>query len=179
MSAVKDNDNVLIYFTGHGEYRMNMDAGFWVPADAVAASFSELIPNVDVHLFMSGIRSKHTLLISDAAFTGGFMRSSVIQKEFDDTPGYYEEVYKLPSRKALTSGGIEPEIVPVSEGHSVFTYYIIKALAGNENKYFDDTELFNQIEVAINHNSNLSPQFKPLRNTGDAGGHFVFIRKGE
>jgi len=43
LQKVKENDNVLIYYSGHGEYIKDMDKGFWVPIDASSKSISKYI----------------------------------------------------------------------------------------------------------------------------------------
>ncbi|MCB0397890.1 MAG: caspase family protein, partial [Flavobacteriales bacterium] len=42
---VKEEDNVLIYYSGHGEYNKALDKGYWVPVDAQTASVSAYISN--------------------------------------------------------------------------------------------------------------------------------------
>ncbi|KPK86889.1 MAG: hypothetical protein AMS27_04040 [Bacteroides sp. SM23_62_1] len=44
MKSAQDNDNVLIYYSGHGEYVRNLDKGFWVPADATTSSVANYYP---------------------------------------------------------------------------------------------------------------------------------------
>jgi len=179
MSTVTEDDNVLIYYTGHGDYNSKLDAGFWVPADAQSSSVSGLISNTDVITFIKGIKSRHTLLISDACFTGDIFRGQAIQVEYEDSPKYYEKVHQSSSRKAITSGGIEPVLGGGSDGHSVFAFFLLRALMKNENKYFDATQLYNNVWIPVANNSEQTPQFHPLKNTGDAGGQFVFVKKGD
>ena len=81
------------------------------------------------------------------------------------------------SRHAITSGGIEPVMDGGKEGHSIFTYYLIKALRENKSKFIDATHLFDNIKVPIVNNSDQSPKYLPLKNTGDEGGEFIFYRK--
>ena len=63
------------------------------------------------------------------------------------------------------------------EGHSVFSYYLLQALKTNDTKYFDSSQLYNKIKVPVVNNSDQSPNFNPIKNTGDEGGHFLFIKK--
>lgn len=176
MENVHEKDAVLIYYSGHGDYKQQMNKGFWVPIDARSKMVGELISNNDISAYLTGISSKHTLLISDACFSGDIFRGDVIAIEFEESDRYYREVNSLMSRKALTSGGIEPVMDGGKEGHSIFTYYMLKALTSNKKKYFDATELYNDIKIPVTNNSDQRPRFAPIKNTGDEGGQFIFIR---
>ena len=174
---VKEKDNVLIYFSGHGEYKQQLGKGYWVPVDAQTTSTSDYISNNDIQTFLSGIKSKHTLLISDACFSGDIFRGNTIGVPFGNSERYFKEVNNLASRQALTSGGIEPVMDGGKEGHSVFAYYFLKALTGNTSKFYDASQLFSTIKIPVTNNSEQSPQFQAIKNTGDEGGQFIFIKK--
>ena len=174
---VKEKDNVLIYFSGHGEYKQQLGKGYWVPVDAASNSTSDYISNNDIQTFLSGIKSKHTLLISDACFSGDIFRGNTIGVPFENSERYYKEVNNLASRQALTSGGIEPVMDGGKEGHSVFAFYFLKALTGNTSKFYDASQLFSTIKIPVTNNSEQSPQFQSIKNTGDEGGQFIFIKK--
>ncbi|MBN4062106.1 MAG: hypothetical protein COA57_02310 [Flavobacteriales bacterium] len=174
---VKENDNVLIYYSGHGEFQKKLNKGYWVPADAQTSSISIYISNNDIQTFLSSIKSKHTLLISDACFSGDIFRGKTVSVPFDDSEKYYKEVYQLKSCQAITSGGIEPVMDGGKDGHSVFAYYFLKTLNENTSNYLDAAQLFEKLKVPVVNNSDQSPKFQPVKNTGDEGGQFVFIRK--
>ena len=174
---VKPEDNVFIYYSGHGEFKQNLNKGYWVPHDALTKSTSEYISNNDIQTYLGGIRSKHTLLVSDACFSGDIFRGQTVSVPFEDTEKYYRKIHKMPSRKAMTSGGIEPVMDGGRDGHSVFAYYFLKSLRNNEAKYFDATQLYNKLKIPVINNSEQSPRFSPVKNTGDEGGQFVFIKK--
>ncbi|MBI4647239.1 MAG: caspase family protein, partial [Bacteroidia bacterium] len=136
VANVKETDNVFIYFSGHGEYKKELDKGFWVPVDATTTSVSDFISNNDIQTFLGGIKSKHTLLVSDACFSGDIFRGNTIAVPFENSEKYYVKVHNLSSRKAISSGGIEPVMDGGREGHSVFAYYLLKALENNNSKFY-------------------------------------------
>lgn len=173
----KPNDNVLIYYSGHGDYKKENEKGYWVPADASTNSVSGYISNNDLQSFLVGIKSTHTLLVSDACFSGDVMRGNTITVPFEESEKYYNTVHGKISRQAITSGSIEPVMDGGKEGHSVFTYYFLKTLNANTNKYFDSSQLFEQIKIPVVNNSDQTPQFNAIKNTGDEGGQFIFIKK--
>lgn len=174
---VKPTDNVFIYYSGHGEYKEQFNRGYWVPVDARSNSISELISNNDIQTALTGIRSKHTLLISDACFAGEIFRGEVLQIPFENSENYYRKVHERPSRKAITSGGIEPVMDTGKEGHSVFAFYVIKSLENNEDPFYDASQLYERIKIPVTNNSDQQPHFHPIKNTGDEGGQFIFIHK--
>lgn len=174
---VKEKDNVFIYYSGHGEFKKSLNKGYWVPIDAKTASLSIYISNSDIQTFLQGIKSKHTLLVSDACFSGDIFRGKTVTVPFEDSEHYYSKVHNLVSRQAITSGGIEPVVDSGTDGHSVFTYYLLKTLNNNNNKYFDASQLYDSIKVPVINNSDQAPKFQPIKNTGDEGGQFIFIRK--
>ena len=177
VANVKPQDNLFIYYSGHGEYKQELNKGYWVPVDATTSSTSQYISNSDIQTFLGGIKSKHTLLISDACFSGDIFRGNTVSVPFEESEKYYKEVHALASRQALTSGGIEPVMDGGSNGHSVFAYYLLKVLKENNRKYFDAGQLYNKIKIPVINNSDQTPKIAPVKKTGDEGGQFIFIRK--
>ena len=177
LTTVKPNDNVLIYYSGHGEYIENMDKGFWVPVDASAKSISKYISNEDIRAFLTGIKSKHTLLVTDACFSGDIFRGKTMTIPYENSTKYYSKMYSLSSRKAITSGGVEPVMDKGKENHSIFAYYFLQALKNNSEKYFDAGQVFDFIKIPVVNNSYQTPAYSPIRNAGDEGGQFIFIMK--
>jgi len=177
LETVKANDNVLIYYSGHGEYVENMDKGFWVPVDAAAKSISKYISNEDIRAFLTGIKSKHTLLVTDACFSGDIFRGKTMTIPYENSTKYYSKMYSLSSRKAITSGGVEPVMDKGKENHSIFAYYFLQALKNNTEKYFDAGQIFDFIKIPVVNNSYQTPAYSPIRNAGDEGGQFIFIMK--
>lgn len=177
VEKVTPDDNVFIFYSGHGEFKESLNKGFWVPADATGKSTSQYISNSIIQTFLGGINSKHTLLVSDACFSGDIFRGNTISIPFEDSQRYYQKVHNLPSRKALTSGGIEPVLDGGRDGHSVFTYYFLKSLNENDGKMLDANQVFEKLKIPVINNSEQTPNFAPVKNTGDEGGQYIFIQK--
>ena len=174
---ISENDNVLVYYSGHGDFKANLNKGYWIPADAGTASVSSYISNNDIQTFLAAIKSKHTLMISDACFSGDIFRGNTVSVPFEQSEKYYKQVYSLNSRKAISSGGIEPVMDGGKDGHSVFAYYFIKSIENNKAKYLDASQVFDSIKIPVVNNSEQTPMFQPIKNTGDEGGQFVFVLK--
>ena len=96
---------------------------------------------------------------------------------FENSPKYYKKVHSLKSRQAMTSGGIEPVMDGGKDGHSVFAYYLLKALRENDSDMMDASQVFNKIKIPVYNNSDQSPDFNPISKSGDEGGQFIFMKK--
>lgn len=164
-------DSVLIFYAGHGYWDERLKQGFWLPANSTRKSRAEWLSNGTIRDYINGIKSKHTLLIADACFSGGIFKT---RSAFSDAPRDIQELQKLPSRKAMTSGAMKE--VP---DRSVFIEYLVKRLAQNKETYLSSEQLFASFRQAVISNSrnNQVPQFGEIRETGDEGGDFVFERK--
>lgn len=180
ISNSSNDDNVLIFYAGHGQFKRALNKGYWVPVDANSNSTADYISNNDIKTFIGGIPSKHTLLITDACFAGDIFRGNSTQSiPFDpnDMTKYYREVNNKTSRLALTSGSLEQVADAGKENHSVFTYYLLKSLKENKQKFLDASQLFNDFRMAVTNNSDQTPQLQVIRDTNDEGGQFIFIKK--
>jgi len=166
---VTENDNLLIFYAGHGYWSESSGQGFWLPSDASKNNTVNWIRNSTVRDYIEAIQSKHTLLISDACFSGGIFKT---RGAFTNNSVAVEKLYKLPSRKAMTSGTIEE--VP---DQSVFLKYLNKRLIENKDAYLPSETLFSMLKVAVLNNSPNIPQYGEIANTGDEGGDFIFIRR--
>jgi hypothetical protein len=175
--SLKSNDNLIIYYSGHGEKKKNLNKAFWVPIDAQTGAVSELISSTEIQGFLGAMKTKHTLLISDACFSGDIFRGNSIAAPFETSDKYYANAYIKNSRQALTSGGDEPVMDGGKDGHSVFAYYLLKTLETNENKYLDISQVYNNIKIPVINNSDQTPRLDPIKNTGDEGGQFIFLKK--
>lgn len=169
-AKVKENDNLLIFYAGHGNWDDSRMQGYWYPADAKLSKRDTWITNADLIEYINAIKSKHTLLITDACFAGSIFKSRGIET----APKDIQELYKLPSRKAMTSGALKE--VP---DKSVFIEYLVKRLNQNTDKYLPSEQLFSSFRTAVINNSENGqvPQFGEIRQAGDEGGDFIFIKK--
>ncbi len=163
------DDNLLIFYAGHGFWDKEKETGFWLPSDARKNSTANWFRNSTLSDYIAGIKTKHTLLIADACFSGSIFKT---RKAFADAPYAIHKLYNLPSRKAMTSGALEE--VP---DKSVFAKYLIKRLEENTEKYLSSETLFSGFRTAVLNNSPNVPRFGEIQNAGDEGGDFIFVRK--
>lgn len=169
--TLTSNDNLLIFYAGHGYWDKDVLQGYWWPTNAVPDNPSNWLSNSDLREQISGINTAHTLLISDACFSGGIFKmrgAEEIRKAGMDII----QLYKMRSRRAITSGTMSS--VP---DQSVFFRYLIKYLEENQEQFISSSHLFTDIRRAVLNNSLTVPQDGVIMNTGDEGGDFIFIRK--
>ncbi len=164
-------DNLLIFYAGHGHWDSDANQGYWWPRDATPNNPSNWLSNSDIREQIRGIKSFHTLLISDACFSGGIFKARG-SGAIKGAPMDIIALYKLPSRRAITSGTLTQ--VP---DRSVFFQYLIKRLKENQTEYLTSQSLFDSFKQAVINNSQIVPQDGVITDTGDEGGDFVFIRR--
>ncbi|MBS1976449.1 MAG: caspase family protein [Bacteroidetes bacterium] len=169
--TITPQDNFLIFYAGHGYWDEDARQGYWWARDAAANDPSNWLSNSDVREQIRSIKAAHTLLISDACFSGGIFKTrsaSAIQTASLDI----QMLYKLPSRRAITSGTMTT--VP---DNSLFFDYLSKRLEENQEPFMTSQQLFDSFRQAVINNSMVVPQDGVIADAGDEGGDFVFIRK--
>ncbi|MFP4025158.1 MAG: caspase family protein [Thiohalospira sp.] len=166
---ISEDDNLLVFYAGHGYWDEKDEVGYWLPSDAKQANTANWIRNSTIKDYLRTIGTKHTLLIADACFSGGIFKT---RKAFADAPKSIQKLYELPSRKAMTSGTLQE--VP---DKSVFLLYLNKRLLENTQPYISAEELFGSFKIAVLNNSPNVPQYGEIKDTGDEGGDFVFVKR--
>lgn len=168
------NDSVLIYYAGHGDFDRTYNDGWWIPSDAKGGDPVTYIDNGQVQKAMRSMNARHALLISDSCYSGTlFGETRAIPKVIDEK--YYLDLYNEKSRWAITSGNKTPVADDGTGGHSVFAYQFLKELRENRKPYVSTQEIYTRIAPIIGNNSEQTPMCRPMRNTGDQGGEFIFI----
>lgn len=166
------NDNLLIFFAGHGVWLDDMKEGYWLPHDASGANDpTDWIANSTIRNYIRALKAKHVLVVADACFSGGIFK---VRDAFSRSDKSVEKIYELPSRKAITSGSLRT--VP---DHSVFVEFLTKRLRENQTRYLDAQKLFVSFKEAVINNSpnNQTPLYGAINEAGDEGGDFIFVRR--
>ncbi len=166
---IRSIDNFLIFYAGHGYWNAESEIGYWLPNDAQKNSTRYWFRNSALRDYLREIKSKHTLLITDACFGGSILKT---RGAFEEAPLAINKLYELPSRKAMTSGTLTE--VP---DQSPFLRYLVDRLENNTEKYLPAGQLFNNFRMAVINNSKVLPQFGVIQDVGDEGGDFIFVLK--
>lgn len=167
---ITNRDNLLIFYAGHGIWDERLKQGFWLPTDASKTSKAQWLSNGTIRDYIRAIDSKHTLLITDACFGGSILKERAV---FFNGKAMLE-MYKRPSRKAMTSGALTT--VP---DESVFIKYLVKNLTNNPSPLISAEQIFGDFKVAVINNSETGqvPQYGAITLAGDEGGDFIFLRR--
>ena len=166
---ITPNDNLLLFYAGHGLWDAEGEIGYWIPSDGSKSSTAGYFRNSTLTDLIGAIKTKHTLLLADACFSGAIFKS---RRAFFDADVAVNKLYELPSRKAMTSGTLTE--VP---DRSAFLEYMNKRLMSNSQKYMTASRLFTNIRETVINNSDVIPQYGTIQKVGDEGGEFIFIRR--
>ena len=172
-SEIGENDNVLIYYAGHGYLDPGADEGYWLPSDAERDDQSNWILTSRVVSSIRAMQAKHVMVVADSCFSGTITRAIKIDQR---TPDYLQQIVKAKSRTALTSGGLEPVMDGGGGRHSVFANAFISLLESNDS-VIDGSQLFADLRRKVMDNSTQTPQYGNIHQAGHDGGDFVFVRQ--
>ncbi|GAB4025623.1 hypothetical protein GCM10028773_51950 [Spirosoma koreense] len=167
---LRKDDNLLIFFAGHGRQEEKSQQGYWLPADAENDYEADWLSNSTIRDQLRRFSCQHVLVVSDACFSGELIstRGSVQPTKA------IQQLYTLRSRRAITSAG--NTVVP---DRSVFINYLVQRLAENSKPYLTANELFVSMREAVINNSSLKqvPMYGYIQQSGDEGGDFIFVRR--
>jgi len=172
------NDNILIYYAGHGELIKKQKRGYWLPTDAGSTQDSKWLSNNNIKDLISSSDAKHILLVVDSCFSGSLMRGSAENKSVEKlTLSAVERFKKLKTRLVMTSGGNEYVADGIGNSeNSVFAEPLIKALRDN-NDVIRSIELFQTVQNYVINNADQTPNHSLIHGTGHNGGEFLFFPK--
>jgi TPR repeat protein len=174
-NSLNENDNLLIYFGGHGYYDHDADKAYWLPADADSGLSPNTIMADDLTSSVRALPSRHVLIISDSCYSGGLDRDADAPVSSGGQPAFLNRMLRSRSRTLMASGGNEPVSDAGQEGHSVFAYAVLEALREAESQQFTASDLFyTSIRQPVAGKSNQLPQYSILRNSNHDQGDFVF-----
>jgi len=175
-SSLLKNDNLLIYYAGHG--KEDEGEGFWLPQDAEEEDYTNWIPNSSLGFQLRKIKAMNILIMSDSCYSGTFLtrgKSNKINKEKRDLKDYLN----IKSRVVITSGGEYPVLDDAGIGHSIFAKIMIDYLTINsqpltaDELYIatrDDIKIFSE---KMGHKQ--IPLYGGLKQYGHKGPDFVFL----
>lgn len=166
-----ENDNLIIYYSGHGTISKKRTHGFWIPYDSRQGSRSDYIANSTIRDITQELDAHHLYIITDSCFSG-----AIIPRQSDEK--YLAFLDQNRSRRVLASGRSET----VSDGppgkHSpFFECMLTKLLNSDGDRPLSSKELELYISQKTPRNSNQLPIAGYIHGTGDKAGEFVFYPK--
>jgi uncharacterized protein len=184
-AVLKPEDNVLIYYAGHGTRLKSgqLESGYWLPVNADAPPEDRFwIPNEQITGHLGRLTAKRVLVVADSCYSG-LLSTDPSYLFLNDKVSYSKEYikYKLPKRARLllSSGGDKPVLDEGSGGNSVFARAFLDELEANQG-ILSSPELFSRIrkrvEVAAAKNKFVqTPEFKSIKGAGHEVGDFFFV----
>jgi len=173
------DDNLLIYYAGHGHFDSETGKAYWIPSDAKLTNPANWIIADDVTSAIKAVPARHILIVSDSCYSGTLTRAgdfglSTLPSERER---YLEKMRSGTSRILMASGGNEPVADGGGSGHSVFAKALLDGLREMKEQAFAADELFHQyVKERVAGKSNQTPQYYYLLNSGHEAGDFVFVR---
>ncbi len=165
---VKPEDNLTIYFSGHGETEDNV--GYWVPVEAHPGREWEYFSTDEIKRRLDAINSFHTFVLVDACFSGALFATFKSVR-----PGYETKR----SRWGLAASHSRERALDGTAGeNSPFAATVLRQLRNSEQNLTIQelaTEVINRVEQATE--GRQTPVFKPLNVKGDDSGQYVFHLK--
>lgn len=169
---IKEEDNLLIYFAGHGDFDKAGGVGYLVPVEARPGEHWNFLSNEDFLSLIRSIRSFHTFLLMDSCFSGTLFRNIG-----DSSTMLAENVERFPSRWGLAAGMIEEVEDGWHGDNSPFAKAVLQYLETNKNAKFPVSELVQYVKRVIPRNAKQTPIGGPLFKVGDLDGEFSFHLK--
>ncbi|WP_316738394.1 tetratricopeptide repeat protein [Pedobacter aquatilis] len=166
--AIGPNDNLLIFFAGHGVKETDeqgVNYVYLIPSSAKKDVISSYISYNEIFPSLRMSRSKHILLIADACSSGAQNRSLG-----NDAGELLKNLDERPSRTLMTSG---EEAVP---DNSIFFSILLNRLQINKEKYLRARTLFDSLEDTVYRETRTKPNYEQIIGVGDKGGDFIFTK---
>jgi formylglycine-generating enzyme required for sulfatase activity len=175
-ARLKPDDNLLVYYAGHGHLEEVENRGYWLPVDARRSTTAAWIANDDITAKLRSIRAQHVLVVSDSCYSGTLTRAVEIPRVPEARLEWVNRMVKARSRSAFTSGGLEPVVDGGGAGRSVFAAAFLKALADNRESVAPARALADPVAALVALNANQTPRYAEIREAASEGGEFFFVR---
>ena len=128
------NDNLLVYYAGHGAVNGAPERAFWLGVDANPDTRAGWLEAEHIRAKIKEMSAKHVLLVADSCFSGAIThpKTTTIGRALNETRLRVQ--WNRRARMVLTSG----EVTPVADSagdrnHSLFARYFIQVLRQNVN----------------------------------------------
>jgi len=171
-------DQLLIYYAGHGYLDKETETSYWLPVDAEGNDPTNWIEAKSVSDQLKRTRAIQVLVVADSCYAGTISRS--IDPDLagrGSRESYLQKLKSKASRVLIASGGNEPVDDSGGKGHSIFADVFIRSLKNPIDQQFTAEELVTrQIKESVAGRAEQTPEYRVIRNSGHDGGDFVFIR---
>lgn len=187
-AKLTENDNLLIYYGGHGVLDKVNKRGHWLPIDAELESDANWISTVSITDILNAMSPRHILVVADSCYSAALTRSAIPRLDAgmsqEKKSEWVKTVLMSKSRTALTSGGLKPVLDGGGDGrHSVFANAFVKELQNNNN-FLEGQMLYRNVSADVvsatggaDKQQTQIPEYAPIEGTGHEGSEFFFMPK--
>lgn len=176
-NTLNEDDNLLIYYAGHGFLDRDAKKAYWLPVDAESGSSPNRIIADELTTGVRVLPSRHVLIISDSCYSGGLTRDADAPAQGAGQQAFIRRMLRYRSRTLMASGGDEPVSDDGKDGHSVFAYALLRALERTDGTMFTAGDLFySSIQKQVAGGSGQLPEYSIVRDSSHEDGDFVFTR---
>lgn len=181
-----EEDNLLVYFAGHGQLLGTDRVGNWLPVDAQLNDTSLWVSTrYDVMHELAPSPARHILVIADSCFSGSLAGPPTpVTGDTEPAlgPPSREEVLQAlqqRSRLVITSGDLSPVVDTGSDGHSIFSGALLEVLRSN-HEVLTAEAIFNRLQPHVVEASERlgvpqRPRFGAMDGDARADGRFFFV----
>ena len=168
---IKNGQELVVYFAGHGYLKENTDTGYWIPGDTDPGSAKSWISTKHLSDFLSRIKAQKIMVISDSCYSGSLTREYNFTA--DSVGRNVEEIQSRRSVMMLSSGGEEPVMDGGGDGHSVFARSLLNVLDHTEETR-TGFELFQEIRDQVTQTAPQVPEYGAMLSAGhEIGGDYL------
>ncbi|MEO1324733.1 MAG: caspase family protein [Pseudomonadota bacterium] len=181
-------DNLLIYYAGHGtliEDPEIADRAVWDAIDSVPSKYRTSIEFVWIRDVLKKSEARKVLVVSDSCHSGMITRGQVTMLNGGtnaEAVALLRDTATARTRVAFASGGAKQEVLDNGGGdYSLFAAAFIEALNNNSSPK-TAREMYESIRrsveaAAYREDFRQTPQFGKIHGAGDGGGDFIFVPK--
>ncbi|MCR5885796.1 caspase family protein [Rhizobacter sp. J219] len=178
---VGPQDQVVVYYAGHGQMDTVTARGYWIPVDGDEKDIAQWVSVIDVTDQLSAMSARHVLVIADSCYSGTLTRSLVPAVDqaltLEQRVGPLRQLSQQRARVAMTSGGMEPVVDGGSINHSLFARSLLDVL-GQVHSPMAAQELHGAVAARFAHLARRlkiqqQPQYAPIGFAGHEAGDFV------
>jgi hypothetical protein len=182
-ARLKPEDNLLVYYAGHGDIEESTGRGYWVPVDGERDNRSNWISVVDVTDQINALGVRQVLVVADSCYSGTMARTALPVADADLVgERHWDALRKISqqrARVALTSGGLEPVVDGGAGRNSLFASSLLEVLDAVREP-IETRRLFDALAARFSLRAQRlrvpqKPQYAPIRFAGHEAGDFVFV----
>ena len=191
-TAAKKDDNILIYFAGHGRLAETDKArmkGYWMPTNANPQQDANWVDNWWITDHLDASVARRALIIADSSYGGLFSTDLPIGPVLQ-MPEFSEKEMRVKlqrrSRFVLSSGDVQPMVVvdetdETSASHSVFAQAFVEVLQENTGS-LSVVELYGRVFDKMDRRSRgvgglPEPELRVIRAAGhESEGDYFFVK---